>query len=46
MKSDGLTSADFGDHKKGKDKAFPLQAWAGPWGSWRLRLQNFYIVGI
>jgi hypothetical protein len=22
-------------------KAFPLQAWKGPWGSWRLRLQNF-----
>jgi hypothetical protein len=23
-----------------KGKAFPLQAWTGPWGSWRLRLQN------
>jgi hypothetical protein len=22
-------------------KAFPLQAWTGPWGSRRLRLQNF-----
>jgi hypothetical protein len=22
-------------------KAFPLQAWTGPWGSWRLRLQDF-----
>jgi hypothetical protein len=22
-------------------KAFPLQAWIGPWGSRRLRLQNF-----
>jgi hypothetical protein len=25
----------------GKGKAFPLQAWTGPWGSRRLRLQNF-----
>jgi hypothetical protein len=24
-----------------KGKAFPIQAWTGPWGSWRLRLQNF-----
>jgi hypothetical protein len=24
-----------------KGKAFPLQAWRGPWGSRRLRLQNF-----
>ena len=24
-----------------KGKAFPLQAWTGPWGSRRLRLQNF-----
>ena len=24
-----------------KDKAFPLQAWTGPWGSQRLRLQEF-----
>jgi hypothetical protein len=24
----------------GKGKAFPLQAWTGPWGSWRLRLRN------
>ena len=24
-----------------KKKAFPLQAWTGPWGSTRLRLQNF-----
>jgi hypothetical protein len=22
-------------------KAFPLQAWTGPWGSWRWRLRNF-----
>jgi hypothetical protein len=26
---------------KGKGKAVPLQAWTGPWGSRRLRLQNF-----
>jgi hypothetical protein len=26
---------------KVKGKAFPLQAWSGPWGSKRLRLQNF-----
>jgi hypothetical protein len=26
---------------QGKGKAFPLQAWTGPWGSRRLRLQNF-----
>ena len=25
----------------GKGKAFPPQAWTGPWGSRRLRLQNF-----
>jgi hypothetical protein len=24
-----------------KGKALPLQAWRGPWGSKRLRLQNF-----
>jgi hypothetical protein len=24
-----------------KGKAFPPQAWTGPWSSWRLRLQNF-----
>jgi hypothetical protein len=24
-----------------KGKAFLLQAWTGPWGSRRLRLQNF-----
>jgi hypothetical protein len=24
-----------------KGKAFPLQAWAGPWGSRRMGLQNF-----
>jgi hypothetical protein len=23
------------------DKLFSLQAWTGPWGSRRLRLQNF-----
>ena len=28
-------------HIKYKGKAFPLQAWTGPWGSRRLRLQNF-----
>jgi hypothetical protein len=28
-----------GQVKKGK--AFPLQAWTGPWGSQRLMLQNF-----
>jgi hypothetical protein len=26
---------------KVKGKAFPLQTWTGPWGSRRLRLQNF-----
>jgi hypothetical protein len=26
---------------RSKGKAFPLQAWTGPWGSRRLRLQNF-----
>jgi hypothetical protein len=26
---------------KGKVKAFQLHAWTGPWGSRRLRLQNF-----
>jgi hypothetical protein len=26
---------------KVKGKAFPLHAWTGPWGCWRLRLQNF-----
>jgi hypothetical protein len=26
---------------KGKGKAFPMQAWTGPWDSRRLRLQNF-----
>ena len=26
---------------KKKGKAFPLQAWTGPWGFRRLRLQNF-----
>jgi hypothetical protein len=30
---------EMGDY--GKGKAFPLQAWTGPWGSQRLRLQNF-----
>ena len=30
---------------KDKGKAFPLQAWTGPWGSRRLRLQNFYTIG-
>jgi hypothetical protein len=31
------------DHENvnSKGKAFPLQAWTGPWGSRRLRLQNF-----
>jgi hypothetical protein len=26
---------------EGKGKAFPLQAWRGPWGSRRLRLPEF-----
>jgi hypothetical protein len=30
---------------KGKGKAFPLQAWAGPWGSGRLRLRIFSTFG-
>jgi hypothetical protein len=30
---------------KGKGKAIPLQAWAGPEGSRRLRLPDFKIVG-
>jgi hypothetical protein len=30
---------------KGKGKALPLQAWIGPWGSRRLRLQNLRIIG-
>jgi hypothetical protein len=28
-------------HATVKLKAFPLQAWTDPWGSRRLRLQNF-----
>jgi hypothetical protein len=28
-------------HIKNKSKAFPLQAWRGPWGFRSLRLQNF-----
>jgi hypothetical protein len=28
------------EYKK-NGKTFPLQAWTGPWGSRRLRLQNF-----
>jgi len=31
---------------KGKGKAIPLQAWTGPEGSRRLRLQNFKTIGI
>jgi hypothetical protein len=31
----------FGIYEKCRCKAFPLQAWTGPWGSWRMRLQNF-----
>jgi len=31
---------------KGKGKAIPLQAWTGPEGSRRLRLQNFKLIGI
>ena len=27
------------------DKAFPLQAWTGRWGSRRMRLQNFQTIG-
>jgi hypothetical protein len=30
---------------KGKGKVFPLQAWAGPWGSGRLRLRIFSTFG-
>ena len=30
---------------KGEGKAFPLEAWTGPWDSRRLRLQNFWTVG-
>ena len=33
------THQQLAKKKKGKD--FPLQAWRGPWGSTRLRLQNF-----
>jgi hypothetical protein len=28
-----------------KEKAIPLQAWTGPWGSRRLRLQDFKTIG-
>jgi hypothetical protein len=30
-----------GNRLKRLKKAFPLQAWTGPWGSRRLKLQNF-----
>jgi len=30
---------------KSKGKAIPLQAWAGPEGSGRLRLQDFKTIG-
>jgi hypothetical protein len=30
---------------KGKGKAFPLQAWTGPRGCRRLRLQDFKTIG-
>ena len=30
---------------KGKGKAIPLQAWTGPEGSRRLRLQDFKTIG-
>ena len=33
------------DTVKGKGKAFPLQAWAGPWGFSRLRLRIFSTFG-
>jgi hypothetical protein len=30
---------------KGKGKAIPLQPWTGPYGSRRLRLPDFKIIG-
>ena len=39
---EGKEMNDISAHKvKVKGKAFPLQTWTGPWGSRRLRLQNF-----
>jgi hypothetical protein len=32
-------------YSKGKGKAIPLQAWAGPEGSRRLRLPDFKTIG-
>jgi hypothetical protein len=37
LQNHGLTCFSI----NGKGKAFPLQAWAGPWGSGRLRLPDF-----
>ena len=37
----GLNYAKLSGINLKKGKAFPLQAWTGPWGSRRLRLQNF-----
>jgi hypothetical protein len=41
QKTETLGTAHIRWEVKGKAKAFPLQAWRGPWGSRRLRLQNF-----
>ena len=35
----------FYQYVKGKGKAIPLQAWAGPEGSVRLRLPDFKTLG-
>jgi hypothetical protein len=39
----GITAGSREVKKKGK--AFPLQAWRGPWVSQRLRLQDFWKIG-
>jgi hypothetical protein len=42
VKSDtGMDRNISTNYVKGKGKAFPLQAWTGPWGSRMLRVQNF-----
>jgi hypothetical protein len=41
LKSDKNNEYLHEDVCKGEGKAFPLQAWTGPWGSRTLRLQNF-----
>ena len=43
--ADGRRTADNRSKRKGKGTAFPLEAWTGPLGSRRLRLQNFYKIG-